>query len=43
MNEVVDFYLMSTSGDHYVDESALAAGCGIDPGDVRTTSSDRIK
>ena len=35
--------LVLTSGDHRVDEAALADECGVDPGDVATANSDEVK
>ncbi|MFO7926490.1 MAG: YbaK/EbsC family protein [Halobacteriota archaeon] len=38
-----EFVLVLTSGDHRVDETALAEACGVDPSDVATASSDEVK
>jgi prolyl-tRNA editing enzyme YbaK/EbsC (Cys-tRNA(Pro) deacylase) len=38
-----EFCLVLTSGDHRVDEAALARECGVDPGDVTTASGDEVK
>jgi prolyl-tRNA editing enzyme YbaK/EbsC (Cys-tRNA(Pro) deacylase) len=36
-------YLVLTSGDHRVDETALAKECGVEPSDVTTASGDEVK
>lgn len=36
-------YLVLTSGDHRVDETALAEECGVDPSTVTTASGDEVK